>query len=789
MQYLSQRSNNPYYKFGIEPIPGDTIPSMYQGRMVCDPTVPRCWYYDDVANVWKEHVSGLPASRIPEMSGAISVYGDSDIKIDITNFGDFLVPTTHTVTVTHGSFTGPDVSGVITWSVPTVMEDTLAKIYVTALEPDKTMSTGVYPITIVLFDPVTAAQTITYDSGNMTQFTNLWNMTPTTTLNSDYHTGDVFASTPASTTTKIYVDQTRVVPQVGDTFEIQDGELFVVATVVAGADLYVTPEVVLSVAPTQLEWKNHKADAVTVTQDVSMPGWTTIETPTVIEVMNNVIDTSTPSTVSEIYIDRGKFTARVGDIMHTDAGQFEVKTSESDETTLSKKVGQRTIAAGQNFSMVIRSDGTVWGTGDNSYGQLGLGSTRDKEVFTQSDSAGNDNASIYCGKYHSVILKENGDLWACGNGDSYQLGNGSSRTKKTFVKCNISNVKNAWVGNDHTVAVLNDDTVWAVGDNSYGQMAQNSGTSRYKNWVQAKDTGGSFVTGAKQVSSGGHFITIVKNDGTVWAVGRGTTGQLAIGSTSDKRGYVQCKHNSGFLTGIDFVACGGQYVLAIKQGTGRVWGCGDNYGGQLGLGYATTGGTPIQKFRESTIEGDNCVDVGGRSGNTLIVKADGTVWGAGGNDLGELGLGGTARKTTFTITNSGSTDNGFTETRVGSTLLQKMDGSLWGTGLNDYDELGMPSIYQTKTFKNIGFETLVPIDMKYWVTPVVNLATVPTYVYPITELAINNLFLTISSISLGGSSLTTLFNDEVFAVTNTVDVHVRSPELARVQKITMNAIA
>ena len=47
------------------------------------------------------------------------------------------------------------------------------------------------------------------------------------------------------------------------------------------------------------------------------------------------------------------------------------------------RAGAQAIAAGEGHSMVLKGDGTVWATGDNDYGQLGVWTTSFKTRFVE----------------------------------------------------------------------------------------------------------------------------------------------------------------------------------------------------------------------------------------------------------------------------------------------------------------------------------------------------------------------------------------------------------------------
>ena len=71
-----------------------------------------------------------------------------------------------------------------------------------------------------------------------------------------------------------------------------------------------------------------------------------------------------------------------------------------------------------DHSLILKNDGTLWGCGLNTSGQLGLEDTNNKTTFTQAIANTDDIKSVYCGYCHTIILKNDGTLWGCGANSS-----------------------------------------------------------------------------------------------------------------------------------------------------------------------------------------------------------------------------------------------------------------------------------------------------------------------------------------------------------------------------------
>ena len=82
--------------------------------------------------------------------------------------------------------------------------------------------------------------------------------------------------------------------------------------------------------------------------------------------------------------------------------------------------------------MALKSDGTVWAGGWNKYGQLGDGAREQcRWPVKVVDSAGewlNTNViAVAAGENHTVALKSDGTVWAWGDNDNGQLGDGTRK--------------------------------------------------------------------------------------------------------------------------------------------------------------------------------------------------------------------------------------------------------------------------------------------------------------------------------------------------------------------------
>lgn len=308
------------------------------------------------------------------------------------------------------------------------------------------------------------------------------------------------------------------------------------------------------------------------------------------------------------------------------------------------------IAGGGNHSLALDSlwgilpYGTVWAWGDNTFGQLGDGTTATSAVpVPVRDQSGQPVVgwvAVAGGWAHSLALFQDRTLWAWGLNNRGQLGDGTITNRLLAVAVrDLSGKPLMWVvaaaaGGAHSLALLQDETVWAWGDNSFGQLGdgRSGGNSTRPGQVQG-------LSGVVAIAAGYLHSLAVLKDGTVWAWGLNNLGQLGDGSTLDRPTPVPVLDLNGQPLGdVIAIAGGGWHSLALRR-DGTVWAWGYNANGQLGDGSTVNRPTAVvvRDLNGQPLKGWVAIAAG--YSHSLAALENGTVWAWGYNQLGQLGNG------------------------------------------------------------------------------------------------------------------------------------------------------
>ncbi|MEC4684419.1 MAG: RCC1 repeat-containing protein [Nitrospirota bacterium] len=381
-------------------------------------------------------------------------------------------------------------------------------------------------------------------------------------------------------------------------------------------------------------------------------------------------------------------------------------------------------AFSQGYSLSLKSDGTVWAWGDNQYGQLGDGTRTNSLTPVQvlgetapyivdNYSLGGTVNGLVDGE--TIVLQNNGvnDLTITADGvfsfstpvSDLAAYNVAISTQPDSRFCRVDNDSGTINGEDvtdisvtcfdffadvtavasgsrFTIALKADGTVWAWG--AGGALGDGTETSSATP-VQVCDAGetapcSSFLTDVAAIGAGDSNAVALKTDGTVWAWGNNSDGQLGDGTTTSSRVPIQVD--------ITAIASGAAHTIILKT-DGTVWAWGWNYYGQLGDGTTIDRTTPVQVSGLTDV-----IAIAAGVYHNVALKSDGTVWAWGYNGLGQLGDGTTIDRLT-PVQVSDLSNVTVIAAKPYSALALKSEGTVWTWGA-----IGRLDITTTETCNN-----------------------------------------------------------------------------------------
>ena len=342
------------------------------------------------------------------------------------------------------------------------------------------------------------------------------------------------------------------------------------------------------------------------------------------------------------------------------------------------------ISTGEKHTILLKSDKTVhtWGHGYNQWGQLGLGTNINVLTPTLVGNS-NDWKSVFAGSLNTFVIKNNGTLWGTGCNSKGQLGIGTFSPTigiNGFIQVgNANNWKYISADREHTLGVKTDGTLWSWGSNYQGKLGDGTLTDRLSPTQIGSDNNWS------KVAIGLHQSFGLKNNGTIWGWGLHSSGALGLAPLSSG------VYNSPTQIGIGSdwsdisSSCSSIHTLALKNnGTlyvfGSSWASGS---GALGLGDS------INQVSYPTQIGNDSdwIYINSAFNTSFAIKTNGTLWGWGQNDYGQLGDGTTVDKNVPTQI---GTDSDWVAVSAGRlhTIALKNNGALYSWGNNANGELG-----------------------------------------------------------------------------------------------------
>ncbi len=297
--------------------------------------------------------------------------------------------------------------------------------------------------------------------------------------------------------------------------------------------------------------------------------------------------------------------------------------------------GVAAIAAGWSHTCALLTAGGVKCWGLNWYGQLGDGTTFERSTPVDVAGLASEAAAIAAGYGHTCALLTSGGVKCWGANGVGQLGDGTTTDRNTPVDVvglgsGAAVIAAGWY---HTCALLTAGGVKCWGANWYGQLGDGTTTNR----STPVDVAG-LASGVAAIAAGGWHTCGLTTAGGVKCWGENGSGQLGDGTIFDRSTPVDV---AGLASGVAAIAAGGSHTCALLTAGGvKCWGA--NESGQLGDGTTTSRSTPVEVV--GLASGVAAIAAGSEHTCALLTAGGVKCWGR--NEYGQVGDGTTVERST-----------------------------------------------------------------------------------------------------------------------------------------------
>jgi alpha-tubulin suppressor-like RCC1 family protein len=369
------------------------------------------------------------------------------------------------------------------------------------------------------------------------------------------------------------------------------------------------------------------------------------------------------------------------------------------------------IGSGENHSVALRTDGTLWAWGSNAFSQFGNGNTTGRTLPAQvlapvAALPGTTWTDVATGVNHLLARRSDGTLWGWGFNANGNLGDGTTTTRVSpvLIPAPVGAAAGTTWGqvatNSFTLALRSDGTLWSWGDNQFGQLGSGGTTARSSAGLVAAPAGAPATSTWTAVALGASHALALRSDGTLWAWGYNTYGQLGDNSSTNRLLPTQVNTPTAAAAGTTWtgIAAGEYFSLGLRS-DGTLWAWGYNFYGQLGDASTTSRQVPVAVVTPAPVgAGTTWTRVAAGQGHSAALRSDGSLWAWGKNDIGQLGNNTIIDQLTATRETTNSLWSQLAANRYNTLAVRAGTGLIFGTGFNGSGQLGNGTTTNTRVF-------------------------------------------------------------------------------------------
>lgn len=337
------------------------------------------------------------------------------------------------------------------------------------------------------------------------------------------------------------------------------------------------------------------------------------------------------------------------------------------------------FSVGTSWITVTDKEGNVYFSGNSIFGAQGDGVERTNTALYR-DFPFDDFVIMKSGTYFTLGLKSDGTLWGWGTNTAGELGVDTNLRTNIPLPTQIG-TDSDWVdfscGANHVLAKKADNSVWSWGNNSYGQRA-NGGTSSVNQHIPNRVGGLHPTSPVKKMLATDGACFVLHENGEVYAWGYNGYSTVTLNTNSSTNRYTPIKWPAAGV--VDLAATNSNVIYVTNNGTTNyIYAMGYNGYYQIGNGVNNNPSSPIQITSGTTaLDG---VKVAVNNNTLYYLRPDGNLYAAGQNNYYQSGYtGNTSNLTSWRNTLTGVSD--FVESKSYSMVVKRVNGDYLAFGQN-----------------------------------------------------------------------------------------------------------
>lgn len=288
------------------------------------------------------------------------------------------------------------------------------------------------------------------------------------------------------------------------------------------------------------------------------------------------------------------------------------------------------VSLGGAWALGIKTDGTLWAWGNNLAGALGTANlTSTSSPVLVSGPAGASWSAISAGTSHALAITTLGRLYAWGEGLAGRLGDLSAVTKSSPVLVS-GPASTSWsavsAGGAHSMAQTATNSLYTWGTGTSGQLGNNSTLLNISSPIAVFGL-------VNSLAAGDTHSLIISSTGVPYATGSASVGQLGTLSVSQRSGFTIVSGPAA--TSWVSISAGLSHSAGITS-TGRLYAWGLNTSGQVGVNSLTSVSSPVLVSGPATTSW-SFVRI--KNQTSMAITTQGVLYAWGNNIFGALGVG------------------------------------------------------------------------------------------------------------------------------------------------------